>query len=314
MRPVRRSQRRPTRKRNPHRKPTGNIVFLCVAIGWLILILVGLAFWFHLAFFSNQLLQNSSEKIALYAAQKLNENNHAGKLNTLIAGSRELVFASRQLHSRTENEPEISECGQLAAQVLEQSRQGAMSVSEERKQFTASTVLDLKQMMYSQGPLFGREVALFSASVDQPRILKLTVGSLDNMDSNIQPSTGVPDLIAYDDSHGFLKHGKKFDYYRAGNPLKLPGPDADLEFELSPLPMALDGTTSSLRLVSESHFKPSLVLVDDGKDVSGNSKLMPSCVQVLMAVNIKSKVSSHLQSGTKTLCTACTNGAFQEPR
>lgn len=314
MRSVQKSQRRPSRKRNPHRKPAGNIVFFCVAIGWLILILVGLAFWFHLSFFSNQLLQNSSEKVALYAAQKLNENNHAGKLNTLIAGSRELVFTSRRLHSRTENEPDIAECERLAAQVLEQSRFGASTVSEERKRFTASTVQALRQVMYSQGLPFGREVALFSASADQPKIVNLSVGSLDNMDSNIQPSAGVPDLIAYDDSKHFLKHGKKIDFYRAGDSLKLPAPDDDLNFLLSPLPMAFDGTTSSLRLVSESHFKPSLVLVDDGKDMDGDSKLMPSCVQVMMTVNIKSKVSRHLQSGTRTLCTACTNGAFQESR
>jgi|AGTN01.1.fsa_nt_gi hypothetical protein len=270
--------------------------------------------WFHLAFFSNQLLQNSSEEVALYAAQKLNENNNAGKLNTLTAGSRELVFTSRQLLSKTESDSDFMAYEQLATQVLDQSRLGATNVADARRQFIAWTVSDLKQVMCLQRRSFDSELALFSASVDPPRLIKLSIGSLDSMDSNVEPSVGVPDLIAYDDSHRFLKHGKKIDFYRARDSLKLPAPDDDLDFELSPLPMALDGTTSSLRLVSENHFQPSLVLVDDGKDMPGNANVMPSCVQVTMSVNIKSKVTSHLQSGTRTLCTACTNGAIKEPR
>ncbi|MBX9691761.1 MAG: hypothetical protein K2Z81_05210, partial [Cyanobacteria bacterium] len=65
------------------RESSGNVLFLCVAIGCVILVLVGLAFWLHLSFFSNQLLQDSSEKVVLQAAQKLNDNDNAGKLNNL---------------------------------------------------------------------------------------------------------------------------------------------------------------------------------------------------------------------------------------
>ncbi|MBX9695834.1 MAG: hypothetical protein K2Z81_25840, partial [Cyanobacteria bacterium] len=74
-----------------------------------------------------------------------------------------------------------------------------------------------------------------------------------------------------------------------------------------------DGIAAPLRLVSEHHFKPSMVLLDNGSDVKGSCRSMPSCVQVLMTVRMKSNIATQLESGTRTLLTACTNGALPEP-
>jgi len=124
----------------------------------------------------------------------------------------------------------------------------------------------------------------------------------------------VPELTAFDTSHHYIKHGKDVDFYRVGDPLKLPSPDDDLKFELSPLPIAVNGNSAPLRLVSESHYKPSMVLVEDGKDQIGSCSIMPACVQVLMSVKMKSKVASQMESGTKSMSTACTNGALPDPK
>ncbi|MDZ4836380.1 MAG: hypothetical protein SGJ27_21610 [Candidatus Melainabacteria bacterium] len=290
------------------------MLFLCVAIGLLILALVGMAFWFQLTFFSNQLLQDTSEKVALNAAQKLNENENAGKINNLTGCARELVFSARQMHSKTVAEAAFAEYEPLAAQVLEQSRDGANLIADERQRLINSSIVNLRALVKEKSAPFGREIALFDAAVEKPRIVSFSIGSLENLESNVIASAGVPELTAYDTGHQYIKHGKDFDFYRANDPLKLPAPDDDLKFELSQLPIAVNGTSAPLRLVSESHYKPSMVLVEDGKDAIGSCAIMPSCVQVLMSVKMKSKVATQLESGTQSTSTACTNGASPDPK
>jgi len=290
------------------------MLLLCVAIGLLILVLVGVAFWFQLIFFSNQLLQNTTERVALTAAQRLNENDHAGKLNNLTAYSRESVFLAREMHDKAVSNPQLADYQQLASQVLENSREGATLVSDEKRRFVNTTMGELRALVKDKSAPFGKEIALFDASVDKPKIQNFSVGTLENMESNVVAPGGVPQLAEYDSSHYFLKKGRDFDFYVAGKSLKLPGADADLDFVLSPLPMAVSGTAAPMRLVSEAHYKPNMVLVENGKDAIGSCSIMPSCAQVSMTVRMKSKVAEHVESGTKSQSTACTNGALPEPK
>jgi hypothetical protein len=290
------------------------MLFLCVAIGLLILVLVGIAFWFQLVFFSNQRLQDSAEKVALNAAQKLNENDNAGRLNNLTCDARELVFTARQMYERTSTDGHFKDYEALARQVLEQSREGAREVAAERQRLVNATVADMRVLVKGKTTSLGREMELFDASVEKPKLIDFKIGSLDNMESNVEAPQAVAELVEYDNAQRFLKHGKDFDFYVAGKALKLPSPDDDLDFVLSPLPMAVNGTAAPMRLVSESHFKPTMTIVEGGKDAIGSCSIMPSCVQVLMSVKMKSKVVDNVESGTKSLSTACTNGALPEPK
>ncbi|MBX9666689.1 MAG: hypothetical protein K2X93_03680 [Candidatus Obscuribacterales bacterium] len=295
-----------------HRR--GNMLLLCVAVGMLMLVVVALAFWVYLHFFSNQLLQDSSEKIALTAAQRLNDNNYSGKINNLIGGSRELVYCARQMHAKTVSQPNFSEYEPFAAQILAESREGARTLTIERDRYVAGVISDLRGLAQNSNVQPARELALFDASSDRPEITDFKVGSLENMESNVVALKGLPDLLEHDTTQNYFKHGKDFDFYRASIPLKLPAPDDDLDFQLSPLPIAVSETTAPLRLVSGKHFKPSLILREHGKDEIGNCKLVPSCVQLSMTVKLQSKVTQELQSSTLSVSTACTNGSLPEPK
>ena len=291
------------------RHARGNMLFLCVAIGCLILVLTGIAFWFQLVFFSNQRLQDSGEKVALQAAQKLNDNDKAGRLNNLIGDSRELVFEARQMHDATLNNAHFRDYEKLAAQYTDQAREGARLVSEERQRLVNATVMEMRSLVKGKTTPLGREIELFDATVDKPKIVDFKIGTLDNMESNVQAPSAVPDLVAFDNSRSYLKRGKDFDFYVAGKSLKLPAPDDDIDFLLSPLPMAVNDNAAPMRLVSEKHFKPTMSILENGNDAIGSCSIMPSCVQVLMSVKMKSKVVDNVESGTKSLSTACTNGA-----
>lgn len=290
------------------------MLFLCVATGLLILVLVGIAFWFQLIFFSNQRLQDSAERLALNAAQKLNENDNAGRLNNMIGASREMVYTARQMHDVASSNSRYRDYEKLATQVLNQSREGARKVADERIRYVNASIIEMRNLAKGKSASLGSEMELFDAKVDEPELIDFKVGALENMESNVEAPPAVPDLVAYDQSQHFLKHGKKFDFYIAGKSLKLPAPDDDLDFYLSPLPMAVDGTAAPMRLVSETHFKPTMSIVEDGKSAIGSCSIMPSCVQVLMSVKMKSKVVDKVESGTLSLGTACTNGALPEPK
>lgn len=296
------------------RNRRGNMLLLCVAIGALILVVVGLAFWVYLHFFSNQLLQDSSEKVALTAAQRLNENNYSGKINNLIGGSRELVYCARKMHEKTVSQPSFSEYEPFAAQVLAESREGAKTLQTERARYVTVVLSDLRGLARNNNIQPARELALFDASSDRPEITDFKVGSLNNMESNVVVLKGLPDLFEYDSIHNYFKQGKESDFYKSAMPLNLPAPDDDLDFQLSPLPIAVNDTTAPLRLVNGTHFTPSLVLREHGKDAIGSCKLVPSCVQVAMTVKLQSKVSQQLQSSTLSVSTACTNGSLPESK
>ncbi len=80
------------------------------------------------------------EGFALKAAQQLNANDYAGKLNNLQARSRELVFAARQMSNQAQGE-EFGEFAPLAAQVLSRSRDGAKLVDSERQKVCRTVYL-----------------------------------------------------------------------------------------------------------------------------------------------------------------------------
>src|SRR5208337_2268534 len=91
----------------------GNMLLLCIAMFAIIIVVVSMAFGVNFLFSSQKSLLSRSEQFALKAAQQLNVNDHAGKLNNLQARSRELVFTARQFSQITESE-DFSEIAPLA--------------------------------------------------------------------------------------------------------------------------------------------------------------------------------------------------------
>ena len=288
------------------------MLFMCVAVAALMLVIVGLAFWLYLIFFSHQLMQDSSEEVALTAAQRLNQDDQSGKINELVAHSRELVFLSRQQYNRTSEEYKAG-FEPLAAQLLEESRRGAMAVSEERKNFVDTRVADMRQLLSEKTFAENCQFSLFDASSEIPHIIDFQLGTLDRMESNVAILPGVPELVANDENQHLIKHGKIMDYYRAGLAMPLPGPDADLDFQLSPVSIAVNKTTAPLRLVSAEHFRPTLTLRNNGTDRKGQCQFCPSCVQVKMSVKMRSRVSNRLEAESASVSTGCTIGSSPEP-
>jgi hypothetical protein len=289
------------------------MLLLCVAMFAIIIIVVTLAFGVNFLFSSQTSLLSLSEGLALKAAQQLNVSDYTGRLNNLQARSRELVVTAREMNQMTEDE-DFSEFAPLAAQVMNQSREGARLVASERQKFAALTIANLRMMAKKEFAAGTTGKQLANMSTDAPQIAELTVGNLANLAANAEPNSGLPELFEYDMQKGYIQRGKILNLYRGAINLKLPAPDNDLDFELAPLPAPVKGTLAPLRLTAGASFKSTLSLCKDGEDTIGTCTLSPSAVQVTITSKVKENILTEMQSTAKVTSTACTNGAGPEPK
>ncbi len=294
------------------RDARGSMLFLCIAVLMVMLAVVGIAFCFYLVFFSHKHLQNWSEDLALECARQLNENDHGGKINNLVGHSRELVFSSRELYYKTNND-EFRTLQGLASQVLEQSRSGARLVSDERNRYVDVSMQNLRKTIKEAEARRKSGLLLTNFSASGAQVVDFKVGDLDQVASNVETSSGVTNLLFHDRQQNYIKTGKQIDLYKANVNLKLPGEDSDLDFELASLPAPVKGTAAPLRLTRGQGFKHSLILRSAGADKSGKCTVIPSAVQVVMTMNMQQNIVGKLESQTRTVNTACANGAWMEP-
>lgn len=301
---------RSAHKFSSHRQAGGSMLLLCIATLGLIIAAAGLSFGVYFLFFSHKLLQNWTEDLSMQSAQLLNKNNHAGKLNSLIARSRENVFCSRALYRRVCDEQDMQELEPLAAQVMSQSRQGATLVIDDRKSFCEQTVADLRALLKDTERF--KSVDLSSLQAVQPAITDVEIGSLDAEPSSVDASSCVKELCAYDESQNFVLRGREQSFYKAGINLQLPDEDRDLSFVLSPLPPAVKGVSAPLRMVARKSFKKLLTLRCDGVDTYDGGITGASAVRVNMTLMVKENAFGNFASQTSASCTACTGGASPE--
>jgi len=291
----------------------GNMLLLCLAMFAVVIVIGGIAFGFYFLFHSQSSLLSRSEGFALKAAQQLNNNDFVGRLNNLQGRSRELVYTARQMQQMTEEE-DFSELAPFAAQVMNQSRAGALLVASERSKLAALSIANLRTLAKNEVRPEEKEKQLANMSTYDPQIVDLQVGNLANLASNVEPNSAFPDLFDWDMQKGYIQSGKQLKLYRSGVNLRLPGPDRDLDFELAPLPAPVKGTLAPLRLTSGTSFKSTFTLRKDGEDTIGTCKISPSAIQVTMTVKVKENLLTEMQTGAKVTNTACTNGAAPEPK
>lgn len=311
----------PLQNRNSHeravarrrqRSVSGSMLFMSVAVLFVILILSGIGFGIYFVFFSHKLVQNWAEDFALESARRLNINDHSGKMNNLMGHSRELVFISRDLYKKACADEDLNDMTPLAMHLLQRSRDGARLVSEERDKYVRTTISDLRCLLDDYNKQIHQGVVLTNMSACDPRISDLEVGTIYGIASNVEASKGVPELMAQDQKLGYVKSGKELDLYLAAVNLKLPGEDADLRFELSPLIAPVRGTPAPMRLSRGDSFRRVVSIRAAGEDKPDQFGLPPCAVQVGMSIKVKESVLGELESRTKTIKHACAGGAWPE--
>jgi flagellar basal body-associated protein FliL len=290
------------------RSDKGNMILIIIMIAALIIVAMLVIFTVHFVFFAQKRIQTESDELVLRVARQLNEQDHAGFLNNLTMYSRESVFNSRQTSDKIKEN--ANQLEPLARQLLNEAREGAALVNEERKSLVRYTVTQIKKDVdesYSQAK---SAVRLPWASYSPPEVKTLQLGSIKDVESNVEAPVGNDELLANDKSSGYLT-GSNF--YKAGQNLALPDADADLQFKLSSLPAPIKMTISPPRLASPMAFKLDTTLINDGKFGGGTPDVMPSAAKLEITSTVKVSMGKDTQDTSRVWATGVSCGASPPP-
>jgi hypothetical protein len=281
----------------------GNILIICAAIGFVILV-IGLwaldVFWLHLL---NAKELSAAEKVAMAAAVALNKDDSIGQMNFTLAHSRELMACLRFNEAMAERDHETLKL--LAHDLAQKAHDNAAILAAERKALESERIAqsvkaaqDALSSAGSPGAARMAGVATSGASIMMDKCsfgcAKANPSGADSED-NISSSNVEPSKYFFDDTVDkmLVQYDKKFvdttgNYYK-GNchvPLDLNfpggGDDSDLQFPLSSLPPCINNYTSPPRLMQGSEFSKMAAFSE-----SSSPQYIPTAVYIVLKLDVK---------------------------
>ncbi|HEY9787827.1 MAG TPA: hypothetical protein V6D17_20740 [Candidatus Obscuribacterales bacterium] len=290
----------------------GNMLLLTCLIGGLVLIVLLIGITVALLFHSQSRLQAQADRLALAMAERLNRNDRLGQMNNMLELSRELVFASRKdeesAHERT---PHIEP---LAKQLLEEAREGARLVNEERTSLAQLTNNELKEMVRQSTEILesSAQLRLPWIRTSAPVIDRLETGRIVAVESNAQAPQGLPELKEMDLVRRYIRSDTQF--YRAGVNAKLVSADSDLDYKFSSLPAPVKGTVSPARLTSGAVFRRTNTLVDSTAWLGGNNiEQLPSALKLELTGMVATDLTAGNFQSRRVTAVGAASGAMPLP-
>lgn len=240
---------------------------------------------------------SAGESLALEAAIKLNEMDHFGRMNNLVAQSRAGVYLSRQQYEQVQN-PRFFSMEPLARHLLEDARWGSELVEQQREQLAITRTNEVTQLVLNDERIRSGKYELGS----------LEIGDLSNELSNV-PNNEIDQPQDCDRSHRFIDRTSAL--FRGNINAKLPGDDNDLSFRFSTLTAPVNNAAVRAALIKHDNFRSYATLITDGLEAERPSgKFMPCAVRIKLI----SKDTS-LSAGREAIAyaVATTNGAQPSP-
>ncbi len=180
------------------------MLLMCVVVIFILLLTTGAAFWCLSLLYSRDEVQNRAGSAAISIAQILNSHDFTGRMNNMIMHSRELVFDSRRILNRVDSDEDFAELRPLALQLMNESRSAAISVEKERNQLAAATLTALRQEVMRQTAKPFKAVSMIDTGPATTELLDVHIGTLDAIESNVEPSESLEDLSNTDLAHGLI--------------------------------------------------------------------------------------------------------------
>lgn len=291
------------------RLQSGNMTLMIAlaAIGIVAIFAIGLTV--SILLLSQKRSQNQTEELALKLSTQLNKDNWTGNMNNLVGFSRELVYSSRQdLDNITSKHPRLKP---LAIQLLEESRQAALLVNEERKNLILAELKELKKSIEKQTSSTASansSISLPLVNTEKPAVVIVDAGYLEGVPSNVYLSEGIPELNEFDIQAKYAKASSKV--FDAGINARLPAPDDDLEFPLASLPAPAKGTIAPARLAANNVFRKIITVMPNTEANLAKCNQLPSAVQIESAVVVSSPAAKDAAKGAiKLKVTSAAPGA-----
>ncbi len=127
------------------RADSGNMMMLTLLVMTIALMVCASFMTIYSVIAARQKLEERTENLCMVAARSLNTDDHAGQMNNLTAASRELVFNSRNTYDYVANNNKFYLA--LASKLLDQSREGAEALAQERARLIKFTLSDISNLI-----------------------------------------------------------------------------------------------------------------------------------------------------------------------
>jgi hypothetical protein len=233
------------------RKNRGNMLILvCVSMGLLCLgLTVGMSFGG--LYFAQALLQNQANDLALTAAVALNASDREGQMNNMISRCRGLVYESRN-EDNDASDRNYTDIQPLADMLLDESRQSARDLDTERTKLQQLGQAEATAQVNAQFQQMSKlnELILPWIQCKKPKLEGITFGQVKDVQSNVTALSDFNDLTPDDENYIRPQSNR---YYANVN-AKLPGQDADLNFQLSSLQPPVQNETAPARIALPGAF------------------------------------------------------------
>lgn len=251
----------------------------------------------------NQSAGSAADAAALQLANVINSDDQVGRMNNLIAQSRDLVYCSRHEYDQTLDN-NYSNMEPLARHLLGDARWGSQLVDYGRKQLFLQRVSELSSAATHNQILKEAGLQVMDLEVGQPP--ESTCNVYDHADDSLQGE---------DERNRFCDRKSKV--FAACVDAKLPGDDGDLSFKLSPLPAPAKNIAQPGSLIHE--IKPLYPgnIIRDGwitrlSKVEINAR--PLYLPCAIKLHVRPISMNQLQSQMPDIySTACTNGGQPMP-
>lgn len=254
---------------------------------------------------SQKRTQSRIETLSLSMATSINKDDWVGQMNNMTGYSRELVYSSRK--SLDETVAHHARLRPLAVQLLDEARQSAQLVEDERGLLKVLILKDLQKITNEADLAESKKggTSLPGVSTDATRISKVDAGYIDGVLSNVAVPDGMPDLKEYDLANKYAN--EKSNTYLANINAKLPAPDDDIAFDICSLPAPTKNTLAPVRLTSNGVFRKLMTVGPEAGNDFSRCKQLPSAVQVVSSTKVSS--GKQLEGPMSVTTTAAAPGA-----
>jgi hypothetical protein len=278
----------------------GNIlVFACFA-ALIIAMLALVGYSFSGLYFEHNRLQASADEIALTGAKKLNDRDRIGQLNNMISRCRQLVYSDRD--DSKDVKENFSEIEKVSNQLMDESRQSAQDLENERKKVRALAESEAVQAMHDKFNAIKQSYAMNLPwmRVQTPRVIGVGLGNIDGVDSNVQEFNQFETLRDSDRGQGYVEQlSPKLSLYKSNQNEQLQD-DSDLPFFLTSLPAPLQSEVSPPRVINPDEYQEA----DDDP--------IPTATQVILDLRVENGIGPSAGGTMKATSTAITTGASDQ--
>jgi hypothetical protein len=267
------------------------------------------SFGFYMLLAQQKSGQSGTDQYALTTANTMNAGDRIGQMNNVIERCRELVYISRVNNEKAQI-PLNALYKALSAQLLDEARENAKLVEEERKNQIRLCVKNLQTTVIATKKVAptGKRLSLPWFESAYPQIEEVRVGYIKGVQSNVENLLVIPDLREFDLEKKYIQKGSNL--YLGNINAKLPGPDDDLDFKLSSLPADVKKTISPSRLTATDVFVPTGTIFAEDKPLPTKLDQLPAAIQLQEQMDVSNRTA---ESNLKLTSTATASGASPCP-